>query len=162
MAIRRPREESPNAINRAGAAISKFSPSGRTSRVFADSSAADFPQLMSDAQFAAELEERECHERQEYDRWNPVTGQKPVSDGLPESTLEQSFPHIARKLSAIWPSDACAEYINSLLVVEREARQGFPASVVEDLLMLHAMNEMLMRKIALTSFDVWSGTSPRK
>jgi hypothetical protein len=158
MAIRRPREESPNANPSDRAPVKKISSLAWTTRAFASPPATDFPPIMSDDEFAAQLEDRKRHEREEYNRWNPAAREPAPSDGLPESTLEQSFPHIAKKICAVWPSDACAEYIKSLLVVERESRRGFPPLVVEDLLMLDAMNEMLLRKISLTPYDVWGAT----
>ncbi len=36
-------------------------------------------------------------------------------------------------------------YLTSLIVNERETRQGFPKDVLEDLLMLHSINDILMR-----------------
>ena len=71
------------------------------------------------------------------------------TDGLPASTIEQKFPHIAKKLTLAWRSEACAAYILSLLVADRPGRQGFPAEVMEDLMMLHEINEMLMGRSAV-------------
>ena len=111
----------------------------------------ELPQIISDEEFSRLLQEREKAQRALHiknDRWDNAgvisRGHQP-SDGMPESTIEQNFPRIAQKLLVLWPSEACAMYLTSLLVNTREARQGFPPQVVEDLLMLYAMNDMLMR-----------------
>lgn len=107
----------------------------------------ELPTILSDKEFAARLEERKRQQRPELDCWDNK-GVRPApepSDGLPESTIEQRFPRVADKLKVVWPSEACALYLASLLVNTRETRQGFPKEVVEDLLMLHAINDMLVR-----------------
>lgn len=110
----------------------------------------DLPKIVSDEEFERMLQEREKAQRalrSDPARWDNA-GISPIprpSDGRPESTIEQQFPQIAKKLAMVWPSEACAAYLSSLLVSDRETRRGFPPEVVEDLLMLHAMNEMLMR-----------------
>jgi hypothetical protein len=71
------------------------------------------------------------------------------TDGLPESTIEQKFPHIAKKLTLAWRSEACAAYLSSLTVADRPGRQGFPPEVMEDLMMLHEINEMLKERSRL-------------
>jgi hypothetical protein len=107
----------------------------------------DLPQMLSDEEFAKLLKAREGAARPEHDCWDNAGVRPPpeIGDGLPESCIEQQFPHIAKKLTLAWPSEACALYIADLVVNTREARQGFPKEVVEDLLMLHAINDMLMR-----------------
>lgn len=110
----------------------------------------DLPKILSDEEFAALLKQRKQLDRTAHDHWDNAgvrPPQKPT-DGLPESTLEQQFPHIAQKLCAVWPSEACALLINNLVVnSNRDSRQGFPEEIIEDLLMLAAINEMLVRKI---------------
>ena len=108
----------------------------------------DLPQLLSDDEFAALLKQREQFDRPEHERWNSAGKRPPPpqTDGLPESTLEQQFPHIAQKLACVWRSEACSQYLSGLLVTERNTRKGFPADVVEDFLMLFAINEILLRK----------------
>lgn len=106
------------------------------------------PQILSDEEFAALLKQREQFDHSMHDGWDNagVRPQKKPTDGLPESTIEQQFPHIARQLCAVWPSEACALLINNLVVNTRDLRQGFPEEVIEDLLMLAAINELLVRK----------------
>lgn len=109
------------------------------------------PQIISDEEFERRLEERERAARalrSDQDRWDNsgvLNRQHQPSDGRPECTIEQQFPQIGKKLVVVWPSEACATYLTSLLVSDRETRRGFPPEVVEDLLMLHAINEMLLR-----------------
>jgi hypothetical protein len=113
----------------------------------------DLPKIVSDEEFDRLVAEREKSLRSlrtDHNKWdNSGVISKPQrpSDGLPESTIEQSFPRIAEKLCVVWPSEACAAYITSLIVNKRETRQGFPPEVIEDLLMLHAMNDMLTRAL---------------
>jgi len=108
----------------------------------------ELPQILSDEEFAALLKQREQFDRPEHERWNNAgpRSQPVTTDGKPESSLEQQFPHIAQKLTSVWPSEACALYLKELVVTERNTRQGFPADVVEDLLMLYAINEILLRR----------------
>src|SRR5258705_437120 len=112
----------------------------------------DFPEILSDEEFARMLNERERAARAirtDQERWDNsalVPPRRP-SDGRPESTIEQDFPRIAEKLVLVWPSEACAIYLTNLIVTKRETRQGFPPEVIEDLLMLHSMNDMLVRNM---------------
>ena len=117
----------------------------------------ELPEILSDEEFARMLQEREIASHAlstTHDQWksNParIAGRQP-SDGLPESTIEQHFPRIAQKLVLVWPSEACAVYLTSLIVNEREARQGFPPEVLDDLLMLHSMNDMILRGLKARS-----------
>jgi hypothetical protein len=112
----------------------------------------ELPEIISDEEFARMLRERDTAARAlrtDQDRWDNsaiIPAHRPT-DGLPESTIEQHFPRIAQKLVLVWPSEACAEYLTSLIVTKRETRQGFPPEVVEDLLMLHSMNDMILRGV---------------
>jgi len=107
----------------------------------------ELPQIISDEEFDRLLNERTRVPRSEHERWDnsAIRPSREPGDGLPECAIEQFFPRIAEKLVVVWPSEACGMYIASLLINKRETRQGFPPEVVEDLLMLHAMNEMLVR-----------------
>ena len=69
-----------------------------------------------------------------------------TTDGLPESTIEQRFAHVSQHLVAMWPSEACALYIQRLVISDRGVRQGFPQDVIDDLLMLYQINEMRCRE----------------
>jgi hypothetical protein len=106
----------------------------------------ELPEILSDEEIDKLLKAREQMPRSNHERWDNA-GLRPVrkpSDGRPESCIEQQFPHIATKLTLAWPSDACAQYITNLVVNWREARQGFPQEVINDLLMLHEINDMLI------------------
>ena len=110
----------------------------------------DLPEILSDEEFARMLDQRTTAARAirtDQERWDNSTLIPPTrpSDGRPESTIEQNFPRIAQKLVLMWPSEACAIYLTDLIVNKRETRQGFPPEVLEDLLMLHSMNDMLLR-----------------
>ena len=94
-------------------------------------------------------EERRAAEQRVAERRVSFVWGRRSTDGLPASTIEQKFPHIAKKLTLAWRSDACSAYILSLSVADRPGRQGFPAEVMEDLMMLHQINDMLMEKSAL-------------
>jgi hypothetical protein len=123
----------------------------RDEPVSRDRSSIELPRLFSDEEFEALRKERQQSELLEHDRQD-VRGTRLVkreSDGRPESRIEQQFPHVAKKLTVLWPSEACEVYLRSLLVMDRETREGFPPEVVEDLLMLYSMNEMRLRKIGL-------------
>ena len=107
----------------------------------------ELPQIISDDEFDRLLDKRrhvQCSDHERWDNSAVFPGYEP-SDGLPECRIEQRFPRISEKLMVLWPSEACAVYINSLLVTNRQTRQGFPKGVVEDLLLLHAINDMLVR-----------------
>ena len=108
----------------------------------------ELPRIFSDEEFNAVLEERKAHEQVLHDH-HDVRGVREVarqSDGRPESTIEQRFPHIAQKLGALWPSEACALYLRNLVVMDRDTREGFPEEVIEDLIMLYEINEVRMRQ----------------
>lgn len=117
----------------------------------------ELPEILSDEEFARMLQEREAAAHAlstTYDQWKNNPARNPArqpSDGLPESTIEQHFPRIAQKLALVWASEACAVYLTSLIVNEREARQGFPPEVIDDLLMLHSMNDMILRGLPARS-----------
>ena len=113
----------------------------------------EFPSLLSDEEIEALQLSHNRSERAEQDKWdNKGIVEKPVvTDGLPESTLEQRFMRIAKKLVSTWPSEACALYINKLVISERESREGFPQEVIDDLMMLYEINDMLLQKPELNS-----------
>ena len=129
----------------------------------------ELPKILSDEEFDKLLKVREEVPRPEHDCWDNsgIRPPAPPSDGLPESCIEQQFPHIAKKLTLAWPSDACALYIADLVVNTREARQGFPQEVLEDLLMLHEINDMLLRvgnrgQRTTAQSATYARTQPRK
>ena len=122
----------------------------------------ELPKLFSDEEFNEQRLLRERREladrRTEERRVAPVPARR-RTDGLPESTIEQRFPHIARKLTELWRSEACTAYLSGLTVADRPGRQGFPLEVMENLMMLYEINDMLMAKPgpgqAAKSPDAW-------
>ena len=108
----------------------------------------DLPKIFSDDEFDA-AQKQQSDQRLQHDRWDPagIRAIQPPTDGKPECTLEQSFPHISRKLVSLWGTDVCGLYLKSLIVSDRETRKGFPLEIVEELLMLYVINEMVARKI---------------
>jgi len=108
-----------------------------------------FPALFSDDEFDELHQQRIQAERSEHDRMdNAGIRLKPTpTDGLPESTIEQRFKHVAKQLVAMWPSEACAMFIKNLVISDRGTRQGFPQDVVDDLMMLYQINEMHCKTI---------------
>ena len=110
----------------------------------------EFPAILSDEEFEALQKQRARLERTKLNAAAGTDDQRPTtpSDGRPESTIEQRFPHVAKMLVAMWPSEAFALYLKRMVVADRETRAGFPRDVIEDLLMLDQLNEMLLRKVA--------------
>ena len=114
----------------------------------------ELPKLFSDEEFKAQRELRERREleerrelpdrRTEERRREPLQLGRRPSDGLPESTLEQKFPHLTKKLTGLWQSEPCAVFPNSLMISDRADRQGFPYDVLEDLIMLTEINAILI------------------
>ena len=41
-----------------------------------------------------------------------------------------SFPHILKRLEALWGSDECRQYLSGLLIPDRIDRKGFPFAVL--------------------------------
>ena len=107
-----------------------------------------FPPLFSDEEFENLQQRRNDVPSPEQDRveHQAVVAPRPTTDGRPESTIEQRFTHVSQQLVAMWPSEACAMYIQRLVISDRGSRQGFPQDVVDDLMMLYQINEMLYRK----------------
>jgi hypothetical protein len=46
----------------------------------------------------------------------------------------------------LWGSEACALYIQRLIISDRTTRDGFPPDVVGDLLLLHGLNNSRLGK----------------
>lgn len=107
------------------------------------------PKLFSDEEFNEQRlvrERRELADRRVQDRRAQPMPPPGNTDGLPQSTIEQRFPHIVKKLTALWLTEACAEYLSGLTVADRPGRQGFPLDVMEDLMMLYEINDMLINQ----------------
>jgi hypothetical protein len=111
----------------------------------------EFPSLLSDEEFEDLKLRRYQGERPEHDQLDNkgIRAKSAPTDGLPESTIEQRFARVSQQLAEMWPSDACASYINGLVISDRAERQGFPQEVIDDLMMLYQINEMRCREIAV-------------
>ncbi|HEY4372003.1 MAG TPA: hypothetical protein VGN52_08765 [Burkholderiales bacterium] len=57
------------------------------------------------------------------------------------SPLEDGYPHLLAKISAIWGEPECIPYLRKLIVDDRGSRQGFPFEVMSELLVLSAVAE---------------------
>jgi hypothetical protein len=106
-----------------------------------------FPSLLSDDEFENLQLRHERYACSEYDRIDNAgtLAKRAPTDGLPESTIEKQFTHVSQQLIAMWPSAACAAYLQRLVISDRGSRQGFPPDVMEDLIMLYEINELLCR-----------------
>jgi len=107
----------------------------------------DVPTLFSDEEFANRHQQLHKCESSLYELEKPHVSQHVLGDGLPESSLEQRFPHIARQLVAMWRSEACAMLISRLVVSDRLDRHGFPREVIDDLMMLHELNDRGLKRL---------------
>lgn len=57
-----------------------------------------------------------------------------LPEGVRPTRLPVQFPRIANRLAALWRSPArCEPYLQSLLIIDRPDRQGFPAEVALEL-----------------------------
>ena len=101
----------------------------------------DLPTLFSDEEFANVHQQLHTCESSSNELEKAHVHQHAPGDGLPESTIEQRFPHIARQLVAMWGSEACAMLISRLVVSDRLDRKGFPREVIDDLMMLYELND---------------------
>jgi len=72
------------------------------------------------------------------------TGRLPF-DPDPRHPLERDFPRVLNCIVGLWGTDMCAEYLRSLVMMQPgEQRQGFPMSLVEDLILLDRCNSSLL------------------
>jgi len=129
----------------------------------------ELPKLFSDEEFNAQRlvrERRELADRRVQERRAQPVPALQSTDGLPQSTIEQRFPHIAKKLTAVWRSEACTAYLSGLTIADRPGRQGFPLDVLEDLMMLYEINDMLNNSPSLAkpvaAPTAWGGPARRE
>ena len=77
-----------------------------------------------------------------------------------QSTLEQRFPHIAAKLTEVWPDgNQAMEYLDGLLFKEstRAARQGFTDDTwIELTLLSDVLRLEYPQRISSTATDIWA------
>lgn len=59
----------------------------------------------------------------------------------PRTVVEQRFPHIIQTVVSVWKNpDEADQYLNSLIVDDRDSRSGLPADVFEELIFLSDLN----------------------
>ena len=77
-----------------------------------------------------------------------------------QSTLEQRFPHIAAKLTEVWPNgNQATEYLDALLFKEstRAGRQGFTDDTWQELTLLNDVLRLeYPPRISSTATDIWA------
>lgn len=56
-------------------------------------------------------------------------------DAFPEATV-QRFPHIVARINDLWASAELDDYLDNLMISDREGRQGFPPEVAGELFRL--------------------------
>lgn len=62
--------------------------------------------------------------------------------------LKKQYLRIAQKVLDLWGSDDFDEYVNGLVVADREDRQGFPQEIVAELVLLSLYHDTYLRKKA--------------
>lgn len=76
------------------------------------------------------------------------------ADAYP-SELALGFPHILARIAALWGTKEMDDYFHSLMVSDRQNRQGFPAPVATEIFRL-SMIHGERRPIQETT-NIWSG-----
>lgn len=68
------------------------------------------------------------------------------------------FTHIIERIRALWGTKECDLYLNSLLITDRNEREGFPPQVSKVIMSLLMANETFMRRTTgIREFDTISG-----
>lgn len=60
--------------------------------------------------------------------------------------LKKQYLRIAEKVLELWDSDEFDEYVNGLVVADREDRQGFPQEIISELVSLSLYHDTYLRK----------------
>ncbi len=81
-----------------------------------------------------------------------AAGNKPPRTGKP-CAIEEKHPRLVSRITGLWPTTECAEFIDSLIIDDRGGRQGFDADVMEEVLLL---KEMLI-ELNPGADDPWAG-----
>jgi len=72
-------------------------------------------------------------------------------DRFPEK-IAQRFPHILAKVADLWGSAALDTYLDSLMLDERDGRQGFPPDVATEIFSLSSLHGALgFKRVAKSS-----------
>lgn len=64
-----------------------------------------------------------------------------------ESDLEKEYPRIIDNVIAFWGTQMFDEYMEYLLIMDREFREGFPYTVMSDLMMLSEVHDLRMNRV---------------
>lgn len=72
-----------------------------------------------------------------------IVEKKPVQQEPPLSTIERDFPRIAAAIKLMWGNRELDEYLDRLIVSDREGRVGFQLAVFEALLKLTQQHKLL-------------------
>ncbi|MCC6473235.1 MAG: hypothetical protein IT514_05765 [Burkholderiales bacterium] len=76
-----------------------------------------------------------------------------------KAVIKQSYPRIASAIELTWGNLECENYMNRLIINDRETRQGFPPPVLESLLALYRQHTQEFKfKSAL---DIWTENNKR-
>ena len=71
--------------------------------------------------------------------------------GTHQNSLE-SFPHVRARLTDLWPTAECADYLQQLLEDNREGtRQGFDRKVIEEILALQAIRKVRQAGLSMST-----------
>ena len=79
-------------------------------------------------------------------------GNKPPRSGKP-CAIEEKHPRLVSRITGLWPTQECVNFIDSLIIDDRGGRQGFDADVMEEVLLL---KEMLI-ELNPGEHDPWEG-----
>lgn len=72
----------------------------------------------------------------------------------PLVTIKRLFPRIGKSIEFMWGNRELDEYLNKLILADREGREGFPAEVLGALLKLH--NQHVAQFGFLTAEETWA------
>ncbi len=95
------------------------------------------------------------------ERSNPKKGDeassKPAAKKPPRSgkpcAIEEKHPRLVSRITGLWPTQECVNFVDSLIIDDRGGRQGFDADVMEEVLLL---KEMLI-ELNPGADDPWEG-----
>ena len=81
----------------------------------------------------------------------------PDAKAYPEY-IEQNYPHILAKLVELWGRPEANSYLDSLMVMDRPGRQGFPADAASEIFRLSMIHGSLEQTLAEEELG-WASSS---
>ena len=76
--------------------------------------------------------------------------------------LMKKFPHVARRIAALWNDErAIADYFMELMVPRRQGRQGFPYDVGQEIMTLSIARESIGRVDIRKDLGIDNGSAGR-